>query len=132
MATGYVIRTLVPTVSLYDIVYPSTANLSGKQYLFVKDTGSAIAVASTGEKTLGVLQDGFDGSVRANVATVRTVGLSKVIAGGTVNVGDFVKSDANGAAITVTPGDEYQGYALDGGTAGTAIVIVVEHGTTHA
>lgn len=132
MAAGFVIRTLVPESSIFDLAYPSTTNLSGKSYLFAVDNGTEIAVAGAGDATLGVLQDGFDGSVRTNVATVRTCGLTKILLGDDVSAMTFVKSDTNGAAVAAGNKDSSEGYVLDGGLSGEIVVMVIQHSPTIA
>ena len=129
MAQGFVIRSLVPAVSPFDISYPNTANLSTGQYLFCVDNGTALAVAGTNVVTLGVLQDGTDGSSRATVSTVRTAGLTKIILGQDANIGDYVKSGTNGQAyiVSTVSGQAIEGYLLDGGLSGQAVVMLIQH-----
>lgn len=129
MAQGFVIRSLVPTVSPYDLSYPNAANLSAGQYCFVVDSGTALAIAATNVVTLGVLQDGTDGSTKATVSTVRTAGLTKIILGMDASIGDYVKSDQNGHAqiVSTNTGQAIEGYLLDGGLSGQAVVMLITH-----
>ena len=126
-STGFVLRTLVPTSSIYDVSYPNTTNLTGKQYLFVYDNGTALTVAGTNQATLGVMQDGTDGSVRANVSTVRTVGLTKITLGADVSPMAYVRSTTTGTAITCVTGEFAEAYVLDGGLSGEIVVATIVH-----
>jgi len=54
----------------------------------------------------------------------------EVLAGGTVNAGDYLKPDANAKAVVCISGDEYSAIARAGGSvAGGRVKITIEHGT---
>lgn len=133
MATqAFVLNTLVPEVCPDDISYPNSANLTGKQYRFVKVTTTILAVctagtASKGDRSIGVLQDGTDGSTRPTVSAVRTGGLTKIVLGEDSSLQTYVKSDANGAAIAAVTGDNAEGYLLNGGNSGECAVMRIQH-----
>lgn len=78
----------------------ASADLSTKQYLFVKVDGDyTVGVCDTdGEFAIGVLQN-EPGSGEA--ATVECAGISKVVAGEAITAGQFVGTDANGKAKVV-------------------------------
>ncbi len=78
------------------------ADLSAKQYFFVKlDSSTAAVVCGAGENAVGVLQNA-PGS--GEVAIIRTQGLTKVIGGGAITIGAAVASDASGKAKTAVLG----------------------------
>ena len=135
MATqGFVIRTLVPDVTPFDLSFPNTRNLSTSVYRFIKMTTTSLFVAtdgisSHGDRTLGVAQDQTDGSTKAAVLTVRVAGVTKVILGADCGIGMLVKCDANGAAIEALSGDVAEGYLLSGGLSGEAVAMVIQHTT---
>jgi hypothetical protein len=82
---------------------------SGKQFRFVKHTAdNAVNVCSAAtDCPSGVLQDG---PKSGDPADVMTMGLTKVIAGGTIAAGDRVGTDANGAAVKLTEGTDTTKY----------------------
>lgn len=80
----------------YDITVAAAADLSAKQFFFVKADGN---LAGAGAEALGVLQnDPKSGAA----AAIRVMGVSKVVYGGTVAVGDLLSSDASGKAVKYT------------------------------
>lgn len=98
--------------------------LAAKQYFLVKQhtDGTLILAAAATDSIVGVLQN--KPAVGAS-ALVRFGGTTKVVAGGTIAVGAFVTSDANGNAVaTTTAGDVVIGQYL--GTASAASGDVIE------
>lgn len=105
----------------------ASASLTAKQFYFIKiDTNGQLAsVASTGGRSIGVLQDkptaqGQPGQV------CRPGDISKIVLGGTVAAGDFVMSDSNGKGVVCTSGSHILGQALDGGDSGDIVRIVFQ------
>lgn len=87
----------------------AAADLSAKQYTFVKvnGDGQAAAAAAAGEPVFGVLQN--DPGL-GQEATIAVGGISKVKADGVINEGDLIKTSADGQAAvavkaTVNTGD---------------------------
>ena len=105
----------------------STDPNGGKQYLFVKVTGSntaGLADTTSGEQVIGVLQNKPQ-EVNAP-ASVAISGVSLVVAGGTVAAGAPIKTNNAGKAVTGTPGtDTIIGVALKGGASGTLIPVLL-------
>ena len=100
------------------------STLIAKQYFIVKQhtDGTLILAAAGTDHIVGVLQN--KPAVGAP-ALVRFIGTSKVVAGGAINPGDNVTSDANGKAVaTVTNKDVVLGTYL--GTAAAASGDVIE------
>ena len=92
------------------ITITASGSLTAKT--FVKFDGST---CGAGEKSLGVAYD--EASSGDNV-TIETHGLVKMLSGGAVNVGDPIKSDANGKGVTGIYGtDIINGYAVTSTTA---------------
>src|SRR3954471_3680631 len=84
-----------------DLTYPANADLSAKQYLFVKllSTGKVDVCSATTDKPYGILQN----KPTANqAAQVRILGISKLVYAGTTAAGDALSCDAAGKAVTVT------------------------------
>jgi len=102
----------------------AAADLSGSQYRIVKVTADKQVNlgSSAGETVLGVLQND---PKSGEAALVRTGGVSKVVAGGTLSAGDKVQTDANGAAITALTGDFTVGQVLIGAASGEIATILV-------
>jgi hypothetical protein len=88
-------------------------DLSAKQFYIVQqDANGDVEVAEGAtDLLLGVLQND---PKSGEGATYRFIGTSKVIAGGTIAVGDWITTDANGKAVaTTTDGDVVIGKALE-------------------
>ena len=107
------------TVNSYEealrcVSVPANADLSTKQYFFVKLTNSSgvgrAAVTGDGESAIGVLQNKPDAA--GETATVAFTGVSKVSAGGTITAGQPVASDASGEAVVAATGDIVLGTAM--------------------
>jgi hypothetical protein len=87
----------------------ASADLSAKQYRFVKMSGNSqvdVCAAIT-DKVVGVLQDNPVSGLPANVADE---GRSKVLLGGTVAYGDMVGTDNQGRAVTIVAGTDTTQY----------------------
>lgn len=114
--------------SLTTVTLIAGADLSAKQYLFVElaNDGQIDPVGSAGGDAVGVLQNDPDAAGKA--ATVAISGISKVVCGGTVTVGDKVQSDNAGKALTAASGDHVLGRALATGASGEIIpVLLINH-----
>jgi Uncharacterized conserved protein (DUF2190) len=100
------------------------ANLSGSQYLFVKQHSVAgeVVVAGNGENALGVL---VNDPVAGQAATVAIAGKMKVIAGGTVAIGALVSADAAGKAVVPATGEYALGFAVTAGVANQVMEILL-------
>lgn len=117
----------------YDITVPAAADLSAKQYYFVLAAGT---LAGAGAQALGVLQNN---PASGDAAGVRVMGVSKVVLGGTVAVGDLISSDANAKGVKYTAasvaagtpeplsGTHVLGIALEAGDAGDLIAVALNH-----
>lgn len=88
-----------------DLTFPAAADLSTKQYLFVKldGNGKAAICAAATDKPIGILQNKPDAANKS--ATVRVLGISKVKYAGTSAPGDALGTDTNGLAATYTNAD---------------------------
>lgn len=99
--------------------FTADSDLSTKQYYFVKPTSGPkvdLQDSATGAN-VGVLQNlpSADGMA----AEVAVSGLTKVVYGGTVAVGDRLGSDTNGKAVAKTSDkDRVLGIAMVAGVAG--------------
>lgn len=109
----------------------STNDLSGNQFYLVKlDPANAEQVLLCSAHTdlpIGVLQNKPEAG---EAAQVRTDGVTKALAGATVNPGDEVGTDATGRFVTKNNtatgadfGDYVRGICLDGGTVGVLITV---------
>jgi len=111
-----------------DMSFPTVANLSAKQYRFVKrdaTTGNIVACGAN-EQPLGVLQNAPNGSTREDVAIVRIAGVSKLKLAGTVTPSSWIQSDTNGEGTPNTTNNRPSGaMALSDGTSGDLIAVLV-------
>lgn len=117
----------------YDITVAAGADLSLKQHYFVKADGT---LAGAGAQALGVLQND---PASGKAASIRVMGVSKVVAGGTIAVGDQLTPDASGKAVKYTiasvlagtpeplAGSHVMGIALAAGVSGDVLPIALTH-----
>lgn len=105
----------------------ASADLSSYQYTIVKAaTWPQIQVASAAtDSILGVLQN--DPNAAGQPAEVACLGVCKVIAGGSITVGDHVTTNSTGYAATTTSANNHVlGVALDtASTSGDIIRVCV-------
>lgn len=91
-------------------------DLSSSQYYFVAVAADGqIDPAGDGVYADGILQNDPDAAGKA--ANVQIAGISKVVAGGAISVGDAVASNASGKAATAATGEVILGTALEAATA---------------
>jgi hypothetical protein len=95
-----------------------------------------------GDMPIGISQEGqrdapglagSDSNIAGKSGDVgmRVIGLGNealIQCGGTVNPGNLVKPDANGKAVSAAPGDIYGGVALQKGSSGVKIKVIVMRG----
>lgn len=120
-------------VPLGQITLVAASSLATKQYYFVKiDSNGQAALAGAGESAIGVLQN----KPAANeAATVVPLGLTKVVAGGSLTAGNNVAADASGKAVAAAGSAAVLGVALDGASSGDVVTIAlyprVSSGSSH-
>lgn len=108
----------------------STANGAASQYYFVRSTAqftATLCVGATGgsNRPVGVLQNDPTGGQGATVRMIPQGGYSKVSAGGTITLGDWLTCSTGGQAITTTTTGTYIiGYAVTASTAANQIITV--------
>lgn len=90
------------------------------QYRFVEQSsaGTITVCNAAGENALGVLQNN---PASGQAATLAIGGVTKVIAGATIAIGDQIATTATGAAAVATNGQVILGEALSGGASGAII-----------
>lgn len=111
------------------ITLESAADLSAKQYHFVKVDASGKAAACTGatDKPIGVLQND---PTAGQTAEIVVVGVTKVSSDAALNEGDLIGTSADGQADAKTPGVDTTEYVVgqmmtatgDAAVIGTALV----------
>lgn len=88
----------------------TTADHVGKMVKL--DASGDVVLAGAGETGIGILS-GLAGTGIGAAASVVGIGGALAIAGGAINEGDFLKSDANGDLVaTTTDNDFYIGRAI--------------------
>ncbi|MGE3467655.1 MAG: capsid cement protein [Pyrinomonadaceae bacterium] len=100
----------------------ANAAFTDTPFRFVKLSSGKLVLCGAGESSIGVIQDEPAANEAANVMSL---GISKVLAGGTITQGSKVKSDANGKAVAAAAGEESLGWALEGGSNGEYIDVFV-------
>lgn len=106
------------------------ADLSAKKNCFVKfgSDDESVVAAGAGEETVGILQSSDSTSGRIGEVALQGGG-AKLLLGGTVTRGAYLKSDANGAGVAVTTDkDKYGAKAMASGVAGDVIGVEVVQG----
>ncbi len=95
-----------------DISMKAGADLSAKQYYFVKLTanpGECDVCAAATDKAIGVLQND---PTSGQPALVRIFGRTKVVGDAALSVADFIGTSADGQADAKTPGTDTTEYVL--------------------
>jgi hypothetical protein len=89
----------------------AAADLSAKQYYFVKFNGSNGIVVCSGatDRPIGVLQNA---PLSGQEAEILVAGGTKVAVGGTIGDGGAIKTDANGKAVALTVGTDTTHYLV--------------------
>jgi hypothetical protein len=100
------------------------ADLSASNFrILVQQADRTVVLANAATQNfIGVLHYGAKQGGEVSILGRNAGGTFKVIAGGTIAVGDALTSDANGAAITTTTaGNEVIGFAQEAAVAGQVI-----------
>lgn len=111
---------------LRSISLPAAADLSAKQFHFVKvdSSGNAAATAAVTDNPVGVLQNNPD--TAGYECTVAIDGVSKVEAGGSITAGDLITIAAAGTAVTATEGtNNIYGIALSDAASGEVASVLL-------
>lgn len=78
-----------------DLTMPASADASAWKYRFVlKDTNGRGTLAGSAGKAIGLQQN--SPSAQGEAMAYRSSGVSKMVAGGVLNEGDFIQSNAQG------------------------------------
>ena len=110
----------------HDLSFPAGADLSAKQYNFVKlnTSGQVILAAAITDNVIGVLQNA---PTATQAALVRLYGVTKVVLNATLTAGTVVSSDANGKAIAAAATSVEVGTLLSGGNASEQAALFLQH-----
>ena len=100
------------------LIHSVKASSDVEQHRFIGFDGGYCAA---GNKALGVSDVSTE---RDQFVPVAVFGFLLVEAGGTIEAGSAVTSDANGKAVEVSTDDEINGYSLDSAVAGQEIRIL--------
>ena len=114
---------------IWDMSLDAHRDLSDYQFhiLHLNAEYTADKAISADQMLIGVLQSKPDED--GKTCEIRRVGISKIICGDTIAVGNLITSDANSHGVpTTTEGDRYVGIALEPGVTGRTISIVMEFG----
>lgn len=90
----------------------AAADLSTKQFTFVKMTSTGANTAGVGDTVIGVQRSGSS-TVAGQPCQIAVAGQPKVLVGtGPINPGDKIKCDANGKAVTASAADAVAGNVV--------------------
>lgn len=96
-------------------------------FMQMTTTDFTFTLCGAGIAPLGILQNKPAAAGRAG--QIRRVGISKLILGGTVVAGSYIKSDANGHGVVAdTNNDNYGAMCLEGGDAADTVTVLMEFG----
>jgi len=106
--------TLVTDMGAVEMSFPTSTDLSEKQYYVVKlDANEKVVLAGANDKALGVLQNAPDGSSDTAIAQVRIGGVTKVKTSETLAFGNFLTPTSTGTAeICDAASEEFFGKSL--------------------
>lgn len=100
-----------------DLPFIAGADLSAKQYKVVKpgtNSNEVVLSSAATDKSIGVLQNAPVQNEAANVRMLNGGGTTRVVAGGSISKGAYLKADSNGDVVsTTTAGDVIVGQALE-------------------
>ena len=106
----------------------AAADYRTKQYhaVYVSADGVITVQTSAGGSVLGILQDNPD---ILGIANVMILGVSKVLAGGTLAAGDPIQVHTDGTIIKALTGDVSFGTVLIGCASGSYATVMLNAGT---
>lgn len=115
--------------NLLAIPIKADSDLSTKQYFLAKFTATGVDIAAANDRVAGPI---INKPKLGDAAAIQVAGVAFVAAGAAVAKGDYVKSDANGRAITSTAEAagtlvEIFGIALDAAAAQDDRIRVLLH-----
>lgn len=111
---------------LFDISLPVAADYSAKQFYLMTQSSAGLATLATtaGEKVIGVLQD--DPAAASRAGNIRCFGITKFVAGGTIDEDDNLVTDSAGKGVASTTADDHiWGRALEAGSSGEVLSAIV-------
>lgn len=93
---------------------PANTDLSASDYcgVDINSTGKVILATGAGATIVGVLQNANDCTAAGKTASVKVKGVTKMKLGGTVAIGDKVRVDASGRAVTASAQDVLDGKVI--------------------
>jgi len=98
-------------LSLFDVSLESGEDLSNAQFLAVAlNSNGKVVKAKSDTLPIGILQDK---PKEGQAANVRMLGISKVVAGGAIAIGDVLTADDDGRLIAASTGYYPIGIALE-------------------
>jgi hypothetical protein len=98
-------------LSLFDVSLEAGEDLSNAQFLAVAlDSNGKVVKAKSDTLPIGILQDK---PKEGQAANVRMLGISKVVAGGAIEIGDVLTADDDGRLIAASTGYYPIGIALE-------------------
>jgi hypothetical protein len=107
------------------ITVPANADLSANQFQMVLVNGSGNAAVNTvaGGRVDGVIYN--KPSAAGRDTTIAIAGVCKIVAGGTVTIGGFVKSDAAGKVVDSAGAGMVIGKSLSAGVNGQVVRVLL-------
>lgn len=115
--------------NIYDFSLQAAADYytTSKQFYAMKvdSNGRACLADAAHAALIGVLQNK---PKIYEAAEIRKIGISKVVCGASITIGDKVTSDSAGKLVTATATQRFIGIALETGATGRVISILMDSG----
>ena len=115
--------------NIYDLTLQAAADYytTSKQFYLMKvdSNGRACLAGDASVDTIGVLQNK---PKQYEAAEVRKVGISKVVCGGSITIGNKIIGDTDSKAVVAAATERFVGIALETGAAGRVISILMDSG----
>lgn len=112
-------------IALQTLSVPVSQSFASLQFTFVQINSSGQLIPPSGAGVIcdGVIQD--DNSTTGLTSEVAYGGVSKVVSGAAVALGDLVMTDSSGRAVTATSSNHILGRALQGNASTAGLIIPV-------
>jgi len=113
---------------IWDMSLDAARDLESYQFHILQLSAEYTADKATGgdQMLVGILQNKPDEEGKS--CENRRVGISKVVCGGAIEVGDHITADANSHGVVAAEGERYVGIALEPGVEDRVISLVMEFG----
>ncbi len=115
--------------NIYDLTLQAAADYytTSKQFYIMKvdSNGRACLAGDANADSIGILQNK---PKQYEAAEIRKVGISKVVCGGVITIGNKITGDSASKAVAAAASERFIGVALETGAAGRVISVLMDSG----